>query len=446
MKLHRDDPRLSAYVIGELSAAERAEVERALATSAVLRREVSELRGLTGMLDGLLGGDPMVLDGLRRERVLSAARQADAAVVAMPLGSARRSWRPWWISGAAAASVAAALVGLAQISVGTKGQLADGSPATAEEAWQRKAREAALTPVAAPRYTDEAVETSHNITARAKPPMGASEIAKRVSDTQFLERVRNEADAGVLPTASEFPQLQDNDFRPVAGVVEVPLPLHSGGASWTWVRRYLDERQALPPANAVRIEEMLNAFAGQLATDSSGLGLDVEVSDCPWDPGMALAMVRVRNAGTEAVIARLGATLQGANMDAYRLVGYANFKDAVGSSEATMLAPGAAHQLLIELRTNGSAEPSVEVALTSDKGTLHAVSGSRQPWAAASADFRFATLMATFGKALRAAPDSPEVAALREHLAAFSASTSLISAERAEALRLMQRALELLER
>jgi hypothetical protein len=447
MKLHSDDPRLSAYVIGELSPADRAEVERALATSPVIRNTVNELRLVVGMLEESLGGNPLALDSLRRERVLSAARQMDAAELAIPLSSTRRSWRPWWISGAAAAGVAASLVVLAQISIDDKESVATNlpNPASPEEAWQRKAREAALTPVSAPRVVDQAGETPRSVATAPAKVENPGEIDKPLSDSEFLERVRREADAGVLPTASEFPQLQDNDFRPVAGVVEVPLPLLSGGSSWTWIRRYIEERQALPPVNAVRIEEMLNAFHTQLESERGGLALDVEVSDCPWDSTMALAMVRVKNDGSDAVNAKLSATLQGANVDAYRLVGYANFKDSVATDETTVLAPGATHHLLIELRTTGSGDPSVEVALGNTKGTLRASSGTLQPWSAASADFRFASLTACFGKALRASPDSPEVQALRQHLALFSSSTGTISAERTEALKLMRRSLELME-
>jgi hypothetical protein len=236
MKVHPDDPRLSAYVIGELSAADRAEVERALATSPVIRNSVSELRKVVRILEDSLGGDPMALDSLRLERVMSAARQADAAEQGIALESGRRSWRGWWVSGAAAAAVAATLVVLAQIPAGESASN-QSDPGGSEEAWQRRAREAALTPVAAPQPVD-GVEVAPD-QEDPKAAVAASPGKPGASDGEFLERVRREADAGLLPAAGEFPQLTDAEFQAVPVTGEVPLPLVSGGSSWTWPCRRL---------------------------------------------------------------------------------------------------------------------------------------------------------------------------------------------------------------
>ncbi|MEQ2010039.1 MAG: zf-HC2 domain-containing protein, partial [Limisphaerales bacterium] len=50
MNLTPDDPKLTAYALGELDATERAAVEAALAHSPECRRAVEEIRALAGEL------------------------------------------------------------------------------------------------------------------------------------------------------------------------------------------------------------------------------------------------------------------------------------------------------------------------------------------------------------------------------------------------------------
>jgi hypothetical protein len=58
MKIEKNDPRLTAYVLNELSAPERAEIEKALQTSNELREEVNSLKiALTPLQNTKLGDD-----------------------------------------------------------------------------------------------------------------------------------------------------------------------------------------------------------------------------------------------------------------------------------------------------------------------------------------------------------------------------------------------------
>ena len=57
MKLTPDDPKLTAYALGELDATERAAVEAALARSPECRRAVEEIRALAGALTTELAQD-----------------------------------------------------------------------------------------------------------------------------------------------------------------------------------------------------------------------------------------------------------------------------------------------------------------------------------------------------------------------------------------------------
>ena len=105
-----DDPRLTAYALGELSPSERPEIEAALRDSAECRAAVSEIRQVAESLQVGLGAEPCPqLSPERKESVLRA--------VPAPEPSAHRSpstpgwwmlWGPrlgWGVAGAAVASL-----------------------------------------------------------------------------------------------------------------------------------------------------------------------------------------------------------------------------------------------------------------------------------------------------------------------------------------------------
>jgi anti-sigma factor RsiW len=99
MNIHPDDPKWTAYVLGELDDAERAEVERELESSVEAREIVDEIRMMTSLLQ----------DELAREAPLSLLpeqRNAIHAAVQEP----RRAWAwPKWAF-AGAGTLAAALI------------------------------------------------------------------------------------------------------------------------------------------------------------------------------------------------------------------------------------------------------------------------------------------------------------------------------------------------
>lgn len=74
MAIEIDDPRLTAYALGELEGAERADIERFVAASAEARAVVEEIRATAEVLSAGLGGEKgPELQVMQRERVRRAA-------------------------------------------------------------------------------------------------------------------------------------------------------------------------------------------------------------------------------------------------------------------------------------------------------------------------------------------------------------------------------------
>ena len=81
----RDDPRLTAYVLGELTSEERATLERELASDPELAAEVRAIESLAGELRGSFAGSSTpTLDNSRRDTILAAARPAPMTVRPKP--------------------------------------------------------------------------------------------------------------------------------------------------------------------------------------------------------------------------------------------------------------------------------------------------------------------------------------------------------------------------
>ena len=85
-----DDPRLTAYALGELEGTEHAEVEAILAASPDGAREVAEIRAMAGAMEGALGAEEgEQLRVARRIAVLGDAESSRQAAQTRP----RSTWR-----------------------------------------------------------------------------------------------------------------------------------------------------------------------------------------------------------------------------------------------------------------------------------------------------------------------------------------------------------------
>ncbi len=268
MKLTPDDPRLSAWLLGELPPAEAAAVERAVAADPALRLVLDELKGVTSLLEATLSSAPAGLRHDQREAIRRAGREADAAGKVIDLASARRGRNPWVAALGAAAAVIVA-VGLTAKLTGPGGRLgkAGTAPALSDEI--------ALLPMPVP-----GAESGNSGAAGGGTSVSAApaerEAMLRDDPAGFLDRVSRRlaeepVDPAKLPRVHPLPGLSASD--------EIRLPLVVGHASYGWVRGWLREKDGLPPKDAVRIEELINTFP--LAAE----GLRVEAADCPWNPG-----------------------------------------------------------------------------------------------------------------------------------------------------------------
>ena len=111
-------------------------------------------------------------------------------------------------------------------------------------------------------------------------------------------RVGGQITQGVAASASAtfnteaYDRIEDNSFRSVRTDPLSTFSIDVDTASYANVRRFLSEG-TLPPADAVRIEEMINYFRFDYPQPRSGepFSVTTELAACPWNPRHRLALI-----------------------------------------------------------------------------------------------------------------------------------------------------------
>jgi Ca-activated chloride channel family protein len=90
----------------------------------------------------------------------------------------------------------------------------------------------------------------------------------------------------------DYDNITENGFRKVTDDPLSTFSIDVDAASYSNIRRYLNNDQ-LPPAGAVRIEEMINYFRYDYARpkDNHPFSISTEMSNCPWNKQHKLVMI-----------------------------------------------------------------------------------------------------------------------------------------------------------
>jgi Ca-activated chloride channel homolog len=331
MKINPNDPKWTAYVLGELDAKERATIEEQIETSAEARAFVEELRIATSILKDELAA--------RAPGALNAGQRAAIHAAATP------KLRRWtgvrvarWATGFAAAGLILA-VALTPSLLRSRQAATEASPVlnaqnvpepldTPAPPLQETPPRMKTQPVLAPPAGD-------GLTPQVQPSeiAGESQVAqqelrdlnkdvRRESDSERLN-LSAEALGGGLKTAPEFsaiaappppgaPPVADRTFRPSFNteaydritdnpfirVTQDPLATFSidvDTASYANVRRFINQN-TLPPKDAVRIEEMINYFSYDYPqpTGPHPILAQMEVASAPWSPQHRLVRIGIK--------------------------------------------------------------------------------------------------------------------------------------------------------
>jgi Ca-activated chloride channel family protein len=279
MTIDKDDPRLSAYALGEMPAEEARAFEEELETSPEARAEVEMLREMAGLLRDSLKKGPEALSPNQRAAIEEAATAGKKAQVT-PF---RRRLRTTFVIAAAFAAITALSVNIVFPRFRPERAAA---PQRAER--QRKLQEELL-------EHDWQREEQHNRIAEEET--GATQAPLGTAAPEFNgPRPQARGDMGGKGFNTEsYAAFEDNPFIQVATDPRSTFSIDVDTASYANVRSHLSRGQR-PPRGAVRIEELVNYFpySDPAPNDGSPFAVRTEVAEAPWAPSHRLVRIALK--------------------------------------------------------------------------------------------------------------------------------------------------------
>ena len=417
MKINLDDPKLTAYVLDELSGVEKSEMEKAVAESSEARAYVDELREISIELKSEYEGE-------------RAGREIHRPNI-IPIAEPDSPWTPSRRLALAAAIAAFALVAavfIAREKFGRTSNSWNGAPRAG--ATQDRTQVVDAEP-------EESVATGSSLpkpvpraTATMSPFKGNLPIVALA--TPQVQRSREDLDILPYDRSGEHPFLK---------VVKYPLstfPVDVGTASYETVRGFI-ESGVLPPKDAIRVDEMLNYFSYDYpqATGGYPFSINLEAMECPWEWFHGHQLVRVGLKGQEVATSgqtsnspptiakdvKIEVAFNPARVVAYRLIGYEKISSIKGNLggpqiDADEVGPGHTVTALYEVvplrtrrRVMSNSPELVTVRLryktpVGDQSQLieRTLPDNRTSSSNVSSDFQFAAAVAEFGMLLRDSP------------------------------------------
>jgi Ca-activated chloride channel family protein len=124
----------------------------------------------------------------------------------------------------------------------------------------------------------------------APPPAGTPSVAGMMGGARYFPN------PGQPFHTEAYDRIEDNRFRRVTNDPVSTFSVDVDTASYSNVRRFLKDGQ-LPPADAVRTEELINyfRFAYPNAPSNAPFSVTTEVGKCPWNPRNKLVLIGLQS-------------------------------------------------------------------------------------------------------------------------------------------------------
>ena len=132
----------------------------------------------------------------------------------------------------------------------------------------------------------------------------AAIAAEDYADDEAMPPEMNSVDdSDIQQNDEEYNYIKENGYTAVSSAPLSTFSADVDTASYTNVRRMIDDGMDVPP-DAVRIEEFINYFDYDYTDPADGepFAVHTELSDCPWNDETELLMVGINTKGFDAVL------------------------------------------------------------------------------------------------------------------------------------------------
>ena len=325
MKVNLDDPNLTAFALGELTADDHAKMAEAVAASPEAQSSVAQTQQFARLL--------------RAEYEANRQQPAQRSPFIVRMEEERRaSWRYQWGSLAAALAIFAVIAAVAftviqrsgtlskriadnpkpsnaaNLPVGPRPSVSEttleaepGPSADVYIAQQPVEPQAPMAPSAPMEMREEKPSVARD-TAAAGKSRGLALNPSAPPPPMPMKRAYNNVAGGGETTESEPPsryrqdfntatydKVEENPFLPAASNPLSTFSIDVDTASYSNVRRFINSG-SLPPKDAVRVEEMINYFTYDYREPEGDkpFSIDVDATACPWDASHRLLRIGLK--------------------------------------------------------------------------------------------------------------------------------------------------------
>ncbi len=321
-----DDPRLTLYALGEMEASEQAGFEKLLEQDPAAREVVAEIRAMASTVTAALEQEPMEAAPVKSVGKVLRFPQAYFAISGLAAACFAVFFVLWQneqqlkqqthlieiplTAGQEAKDDKGAAVGAVTMAM-------PAAPALAEPVVTMGLAETNRIPVQIAPPMQDSYRSASTI-ARAEVAMTAaaadeararadystrkSELERQAAATMQKAKLSAPPPAAMNFAAAErdasteaYAYQQDNAYQRVADHPLSTFSIDVDTASYSNVRRFLNRNQR-PPADAVRIEELVNYFPYDYAppAGTAPFAASLEVADAPWAPGHRLVRIGLK--------------------------------------------------------------------------------------------------------------------------------------------------------
>ncbi len=286
MTWNMDDPRWTAYALGELSEADRAELDAVIEADPEARAYLESLRETIGAIEAELSAAPApALDDLQRQRIQVAAKGG-------------RSARRRWLAIAGAATGVAAAAAIAVTVIGSNSAKLDSN--SSDRADDRLLSLGSASPSGpSPDRTIDLATKAGALGVRNGQGQGQAvnaDPAMMPADSfKLMPGQAGTKDQDVRHDTEAYSRIDDNPFFRTRTDPVSTFSIDVDTASYSNLRRFLDNGSR-PPKDAVRIEEMINYFHYDYPAPKGNepFSITTEVGPAPWDRSHRLVRIGLR--------------------------------------------------------------------------------------------------------------------------------------------------------
>lgn len=304
--MNKNDPRLTGFVLGEISAEDAKIVKDAIHTDKQIATEVAAIEATVNQVNAAFGNKQAKLTVDQRKKIFSSSEQSAENLVTFPVKISRKTSILTFVAG-----IAALFVALFSLS---SNRDASSTAAT----FNHFSPQLLGSRLGLPKKSPAAQNSQYAATSQSPQKLQKFQKAISSNPSTFRDITRSIVTKEVQNTSKALKNKETSD--PSRSQI---LPLTSGLSSWNTIKEATKASVSINPAT-VRTEELANISFLHPNFNFSFKGIDtaLEFTQCPWDENAVLAVIHIKN-NTHSSINNVSVNLAVSEAaSAFKVLGY----------------------------------------------------------------------------------------------------------------------------